>query len=121
MTGRLDLMRINVLLLDVTSLQPGCILRVSYRIFGWGGESISASTKHGNVRGLGASHFPGPPEKFWNLASLAKFDKFTAYAHAAAHTFWEFHCPCINQAPQPSKFRIGASVCKLCSCHEQFT
>ena len=39
--------------------------RVSYRIFGLGGEkSIGASTKRGNVRGLGVSSLSGLPRKF---------------------------------------------------------
>ena len=35
--------------------------RVSYRIFGLGGESIGASMKRGNVRGGGWGHPPPPP------------------------------------------------------------
>ncbi len=45
--------------------------------------------KCGSVRGLVASPLPGTPRK--GLSSLAKFGLFNAYAHAAAHTFGEFH------------------------------
>ncbi len=45
--------------------------------------------KCGNVRGLVSSPLPGPPRKV--LSSLAKFGLFNVYAHAAAHTFGEFH------------------------------
>ena len=47
---------------------------------GGGGESIGASMKRGNVRGVSP---PWPPtQKFFeDLASLVKFDKFNAPAH----------------------------------------
>ena len=46
----------------------------------WGGEkSIGASTKRGNVRGLGVSSLPGSPENFEDLASIAKSDKFNQH------------------------------------------
>ena len=52
---------------------------------GGGGKPIGASMKHGNVRRGGWGHpppWPLPTQKFFeDLASLAKFDKFNAYAH----------------------------------------
>ena len=38
----------------------------------WGGKSIGASTKRGNVRGLGHPPSPGPPEKFWGFGLPTK-------------------------------------------------
>ena len=55
--------------IGIQSLRVICIIRVSYRIFCWGGGNVfsHASTKHVNVGGSGGI----PPRKmFSNLASL---------------------------------------------------
>ena len=50
-------------------------VRVSYRIFGLGGgESLGASTKRGNVKGLGQPPSPAPQKNSEDLASLESLE-----------------------------------------------
>ena len=55
--------------------------RVSYRIFGLGGEIYWCINEARKCERGGWGNPPPPPKFFEDLASLAKFDKFNAYAH----------------------------------------
>ena len=56
--------------------------RVSYRIFGLGGGIYWCINEARKCERRGWGHPPPSPRIFFkDLASLAKFDKFNAYAH----------------------------------------